>query len=223
MGLPIKIIYVFLIFVLLTSCEAATENKDMPTEEEVTTFIDNFEAPESGDFISSAYDAFIEEYPAGHCDVWSNGMISFYYYDPNSPKEYGAIYLGSNGDKAKPGGTGTTYIKSYEGEYDSEKNTPVDPIPASIQEQPDTAQEQHVTAQEEPDMDDEQQVTVQEQYVTVQEQYVTGGEQPAKDEEQPVTREEQPTNDEESFWKDPIISGITATVVGALILKVIRC
>jgi len=103
MKLTLKITCVFLIFALLTSCKAATENKDMPIEKEVTDFIDNFEAPESGDFINSAYDAFIREYPAGHCDIWPNSMISFYYYDPDSPKKYGAIYLDSNGEKVNPG------------------------------------------------------------------------------------------------------------------------
>ncbi|HHV24505.1 MAG TPA: hypothetical protein GXX65_08245 [Methanosarcina sp.] len=126
MKLPLRIIGVFLIFALLTSCEAATENKDMPIEKEVTNFIDNFEAPESGDFTNSAYDAFIKEYPTGHCDVWSNGMISFYYYDPYSSKEYGAIYIDSNGEKVKPGcEVGITCIKSYKGEYVSEEYTHV--------------------------------------------------------------------------------------------------
>ena len=126
MKLPLRITGVFLIFALLTSCVAATENKDLPTKKEIIDFIDNFEAPESGDFTNSAYDAFIEEYPTGHCDVWSNGMISFYYYDPYSPKEYSAIYLDSNGEKVKPGcGGGITCIKSYKGENGSEKNTHV--------------------------------------------------------------------------------------------------
>jgi hypothetical protein len=118
MRLLIKITCVlFLIFSLLTSCLAATENKDMPSEKEVNDFIDSFEAPKSGDFTNSAYDAFIEKYPAGHCDVWSNGMISFYYYDPDSPKEYGSIYLDSNGEKVKPGcGAGITWIKRYQGD-----------------------------------------------------------------------------------------------------------
>ena len=130
MKLTLIITGVFLIFALLTSCEAATENKDMPIEKEVTDFIDNFEAPESGDFVNSAYDAFIKKYPAGHCDVWSNGMISFYYYNPDSSKEYGAIYLDSKGEKVKSGcGVGITNIKSYKGKYVSEENTPVDTTP----------------------------------------------------------------------------------------------
>jgi len=161
MKLTLKITCVFLIFALLTSCVAATENKDiptekkdMPTEKEVTDFIDNFEAPESGDFINSAYDAFIKEFPAGHCDVWPNGMICFYYYDPDSPKEYGAIYLDSNGEIKNVGYLGASGpIKSYKGEYVSEGTTPeecIDPgeDTTSVDTPTDSNPKQSVTAQD---------------------------------------------------------------------------
>ena len=112
----VKTLGILLCFALLASTAVATtENKEMPTEKEVNAFIDGFKA--SGDFANSAYDAFIEQYPAGHCDIWSNGMISLYYYAPDSPKEYGAIYLDSNGEKVKPGcNAGATPVKSYTGE-----------------------------------------------------------------------------------------------------------
>jgi hypothetical protein len=111
----VKTLGILLCFALLASTAAATtENKEMPTEKEVTAFIDGFKA--SGDFANSAYDAFIEQYPAGHCDLWSNGMISFYFYDPDSPKEYGSIYLDSNGGKVSPGcNAGAAPVKSYTG------------------------------------------------------------------------------------------------------------
>jgi hypothetical protein len=111
----VKTLGLILLFALLASTAAATtENKEMPTEKEVNAFIDGFKA--SGDFANSAYDAFIEQYPAGHCDLWSNGMISFYFYDPDSPKEYGSIYL-SNGGKVSPGcNAGAAPVKSYTGE-----------------------------------------------------------------------------------------------------------
>lgn len=112
----VKTLGILLCFALLASTAVATtENKEMPTEKEVNAFIDGFKA--SGDFANSAYDAFIEQYPAGHCDIWSNGMISFYYYAPDSPKEYGSIYLDSTGEKVKPGcNAGATPVKSYTGE-----------------------------------------------------------------------------------------------------------
>ena len=111
----VKTLGILLCFALLASTAAATtENKEMPTEKEVNAFIDGFKA--SGDFANSAYDAFIEQFPTGHCDLWSNGMISLYYYDPDPPKEYGSIYLDSNGGKVSPGcNAGAAPVKSYTG------------------------------------------------------------------------------------------------------------
>lgn len=50
---PLKIFCIALLITLITaSVVSASENKEMPTEKEVTAFIDNFKA--SGDFANSA-------------------------------------------------------------------------------------------------------------------------------------------------------------------------
>jgi len=54
--------------------------------------------------------------------VWLVSIITILY----SSKEYGAIYIDSNGEKVKPGcEVGITCIKSYKGEYVSEEYTHV--------------------------------------------------------------------------------------------------
>ena len=55
MKLSLKTTCVLLIFALLASCVAATENKDIPTKEEITDFIAGI--PVSDNYIITVFDA----------------------------------------------------------------------------------------------------------------------------------------------------------------------
>ncbi len=74
MRLSIKITGLLLTFVLLTSCEAATENKDLPTKEEITDFIAGI--PVTDNYINTVYDAVIDKHPTWNC---VNIVISYWY------------------------------------------------------------------------------------------------------------------------------------------------
>lgn len=126
MKLPLKITGILLIFSLLTSCVAATENKDLPTKEEITDFI--AEIPVSENYINTVFDALKDKQPTWNCDIWvdkktGNQILSLYYVDLDSPKEYGVIYLDELGKEISMRGVEAQLVESYVGEAVSKENT----------------------------------------------------------------------------------------------------
>lgn len=123
MKLPLKITYVFLIFALLTSCVAATENKDLPTKEEITDFIAGI--PVSDNYIATVFDAVKDKQPAWNCDTWvdknGNQILSLYYVDPDSAKGYGSIYFNELGKEISMLGLEVELVNHYVGEAVSEE------------------------------------------------------------------------------------------------------
>lgn len=176
----IKTIGILLLFALLAqSAAATTENKEMPTEKEVTAFIDGLKATD----VNSIYNDFTEQYPAAHCDIWNENLISLYFYDPDSPREYGSIYLDSNGEKAKPGcGVNADPIKSYKGENVKEEVKEDD---KKVSEDKEDVKEEAVT--------DEDKAAVTE---VVKEE--APEEVPEMTEEQKVTEEKEVTEDQKA-------------------------
>ena len=125
MKMSLKIIGVFLIFTLLTSCVAATENKDLPTKEEITGFIAGI--PVSDNYINTAVDAVKDKQPAWKCDIWvdknDNQMLSLYYVDPDSAKGYNSIYFNEFGKEISLCGVEVELVYQYKGKDVSEENT----------------------------------------------------------------------------------------------------
>ena len=123
MKLTLKIESVFLIFALLTSCVAATENKDLPTKEEITDFIAGI--PVSDNYIITVFDAVKEKQPAWNCDIWEdkngNQILSLYYVDPDSTKGYGSIYFNELGKEISMRGVEADLVNHYVGEAVSEE------------------------------------------------------------------------------------------------------
>ena len=125
MEMSLKIIGVFLIFTLLTSCVAATENKDLPTKEEITGFIAGI--PVSDNYINTVVDAVKDKQPAWKCDIWvdknGNQMLSLYYVDPDSAKGYDSIYFNEVGKEISLCGVEIEPVYQYKGKGVSEENT----------------------------------------------------------------------------------------------------
>lgn len=123
MKLPLKITGVFLIFALLTSCVAATENKDLPTKEEITDFIAGISV--SDNYITTVFDAVKDKQPAWNCDTWvdknGNQILSLYYVDPDSAKGYGSIYFNELGKEISMCGVEVELVNHYVGEAVSEE------------------------------------------------------------------------------------------------------
>jgi hypothetical protein len=105
MKLSLKITGILLIFALLTSCVAATENKDLPTKEEITDFIAGI--PVSDNYVITIFDTVKDKQPSWNCDTWvdKNGdkILSLYYIDPDSEKGYGSIYFNEFGEEISHG------------------------------------------------------------------------------------------------------------------------
>ena len=124
MKLPLKITGVFLIFALLTSCVAATENKDLPTKEEITDFIAGI--PVSDNYIITVFDTVKDKQPTWNCDTWKdkngNQMLSLYYVNPDSSKGYGSIYFNELGEEISKCGVEAKLVNHYVGEAVSEEN-----------------------------------------------------------------------------------------------------
>ena len=124
MKLPLKITGVFLIFALLTSCVAATENKDLPTKEEITDFIAGI--PVSDNYIITVFDTVKDKQPTWNCDTWKdkngNQMLSLYYVDPDSSKGYGSIYFNELGEEISKCGIEAMLVNHYVGEAVSEES-----------------------------------------------------------------------------------------------------
>jgi len=123
MKLSLKTTCVLLIFALLASCVAATENKDIPTKEEITDFIAGI--PVSDNYIITVFDAVKDKHPAWKCDTWvdknDNQILSLYYVDPDSAKGYGSIYFNKLGKEISVLGVDVVLVNSYVGEAVSEE------------------------------------------------------------------------------------------------------
>jgi len=128
MKLTLKIICVFLIFALLTSYVAATENKDLPTKKEITDFIAGI--PVSDNYIITVFNTVKDKQPAWNCDTWvdqnGNQILSLYYVNPNSERGYGSIYFNEFGKETYISGVKFNLVNHYVGESVSEASTPVD-------------------------------------------------------------------------------------------------
>ncbi|MCK9576110.1 MAG: hypothetical protein M0R51_09305, partial [Clostridia bacterium] len=104
------------IALLCSAASAATENKDLPTQSEVSTFVGGL-AP-TGNYADSVSTAATAQHPTWKWDIWTDAagsqMISFYYSE-NSAKGYGSMYYNELGQVS--GCTGSyTLVKSYTGE-----------------------------------------------------------------------------------------------------------
>lgn len=135
MKLTLKITGVFLVFALLTSCVTATENKDLPTKEEITDFIAGI--PVSNKYINTVFDAVKDNQPTWNCDTWvdknGNQILSLYYVDPDSTKGYGSIYFNELGKEISMHGVEVELVNHYVGKSVSEETTDPAEEPENIQ------------------------------------------------------------------------------------------
>lgn len=120
----IKVGTVFILLIALiavcNSASASTKNSEMPLCKDVLDWKGNLKFSK-GNFVNSAYDSYIEMFPAGHTDkIQDSGGnvigVVFYYYDPESSKEYGSMYYDINGNEMGIGcNSGCTLTDSYTG------------------------------------------------------------------------------------------------------------
>jgi hypothetical protein len=126
----LKILGIILSIALLCSAAtAATENKDLPTEKQITDYLSGLQP---GNFVTSASEASLKAYPEWKWDTWTdttgNTYISFY-HTSNNLNGYGSLYYDNYGKKLN----NVCYIdlsliKSYKGESVKEEvviETPV--------------------------------------------------------------------------------------------------
>lgn len=123
----VKTLGILLCFALLASTAVATpsKNSEMPTEDQFSAWINGFSGEDN--FVSSAYNGYIEEFPKCHVDkIESNGEIVgivFYTSDPSEGDEgYDSHYYDAKGDKMGIGCDGSfKLVDSYKGEGIQEK------------------------------------------------------------------------------------------------------
>lgn len=110
-----QICIAFLIMIVaVSSVTAQTENKDLPPEKELRSFIDGIDA--SDNYLSYITELSQTEHPTWKWDLWSD-RVSFYYCDSGSSKGYGSIYLDSTGNEVAQSCSGSCkLVKSYIGE-----------------------------------------------------------------------------------------------------------
>ena len=98
---------------------SAQTEKDLPTNEELTKFLEGI--PKEPGFISTAANAAVKEHPTWPWDKWTNS-ISFYYENVGSPKGYGSIYFDDTGKKITPSCVGgCELLQSHTGLEKAEK------------------------------------------------------------------------------------------------------
>jgi len=119
-----------LLALLTTATSAQTENKDLPTEQEITNYLSSFP---SSNFVESASEASMNDNPTWKWDTWTdaegNDYISFY-YTSNSAKGYGSLYYDDLGNEiGNTCGLTLTLEDSYKGEeVQEEKPAPVEEV-----------------------------------------------------------------------------------------------
>lgn len=120
------------IFLMLLSVNSASatgiesKNSEMPLYEEFDSWISGFSG--ESDFVESAYDGYIEEFPKGHVDKVQDtqgnivGLV-FYVSDPSEGDEgYDSYYYDMKGDKIGVGcNTNFKLVEPYKGEGSSDK------------------------------------------------------------------------------------------------------
>jgi len=115
---PIPILSTLLILAMLISIAgAATENKDLPTQTEITDYLSGLP---TNNFVSSASESSMNDNPSWKWDTWTdaneNNLFSFY-YSASTPKGYGSVYFDDSGNQlGKMCGMDATLVKSYTGE-----------------------------------------------------------------------------------------------------------
>jgi len=246
MKLPVKITCVILIFALLISCVAATENKDLPTKEEITDFVAGI--PVSDNYIITVFNAVKEKKPAWNCDIWvdknGNQILSLYYVDSGSEKGYDSIYFNEFGNEISTSGLNVQIVESYVGKTVSEEQ------PAEEENQP--VEEDVRSIDEERLADYEKRLAdYEERLADYEEKQSIGYDQQTKYEVQPVDGEDQsaeyeellaeykgllaeykeinedgsvnpPTEPEETKRGIEIFDGILVTVVGGVIVEFLK-
>lgn len=119
------VLFCLIALLVCSTASAETENKDLPTKEELLSFTENVTFDSC--FPTEALVVMKEKYPTYKCDIWNvNGEVqgSFYYSDTDSEKGYGSIYYDKSG-KTVPRVCGITYElkESYKGEVAKESVT----------------------------------------------------------------------------------------------------
>jgi len=113
------------IALLCSTVSAETQNKDLPTQGEISNFIAGI--PVTENYISTVFETVKDQQPTWKCDTWEDqngvGYISLY-YTASSSKGYGSIYYDEKGNVVGPM-CGVTYklIDSYKGESVSKVET----------------------------------------------------------------------------------------------------
>lgn len=118
------IISVLILALLVCSTASAeTANKDLPTKQELISFLQTVPINENS-YTDTVFNQLVSEHPTWKCDVWTDKtgskLASLYYTDPESTKGYGSIYMNDRGSDVT--GTlcnpGCTLEKSWLGEED---------------------------------------------------------------------------------------------------------
>lgn len=120
---------IFLMLLSVNSVSATSiesKNSEMPLYEEFDSWISGFTG--ESDFVESAYDGYIEEFPQGHVDKVQDtqgnivGLV-FYVSDPSEGDEgYDSYYYDMKGDKIGVGcNTNFKLVEPYKGEGSSDK------------------------------------------------------------------------------------------------------
>jgi hypothetical protein len=135
----ITIGFILMCSLLACTASAATENKDLPTEQEITNYLSGLQI--SNNFVTSASEASLSDNPSWKWDTWKdtdgNSRISFY-YTIDSAKGYGSLYYDDSGKQfGKMCGMETTLVKSYTGEAvkDDTKEEEVTETPTEEEEE----------------------------------------------------------------------------------------
>jgi hypothetical protein len=117
----LKIITIGIILILALfagSAAAMTENKNLPTEQEIVDFVKSVNVS-GADSLSQAS---VREHPTWKWDTWDKGEMISFYYTVDSKKGYGSIYFDKYG-KEIPALCGKTPV--LEKKYAGEEKAPV--------------------------------------------------------------------------------------------------
>ena len=113
----LKLFTILLMFALLAgtagTAAAETANKDLPTQDEVNSFLDSAKTTDAVELSKLA----LKDHPTWKWDLWkcSQGNVISFYFKCNTAKGYGSIYKGASCT------TGLDLVKSHKGD---EKQVP---------------------------------------------------------------------------------------------------
>lgn len=118
-------LFCLIAFVVCSTASAETANEDLPSLEQVLTFVDSV----SDQNIGSISEASLESNPTWKWDTWKdtegNEYISFYYVSDSS-KGYGSVYFDNSGKKTVIPCGDYDLVRSYLGEEVAEENVTED-------------------------------------------------------------------------------------------------